>query len=71
MENTTYRIVFGNKVEIKNSICTYVLNRKNLEQSIENVKAEHRYFARESAFLHQLQIRQGALKFLIANTKLS
>ena len=68
MENTTYRIVFGNAVEIKNSICTYVLDRKSLEQSIENVKAEHRYYATEAAFLHELQIRQEALKFLIANT---
>ena len=68
MENTTYKIVSGNAVEIKNSICTYVLNRKDLEQSIENVKAEHLYYARESAFLHELEIRQGALKFLIANT---
>ena len=68
MENTTYKIVSGNAVEIKNGICTYVSNRKSLEQSIENVKAEHLYYARESAFLHELQIRQGALKFLIANT---
>jgi hypothetical protein len=67
MEKATYKIVYGNAVEINNGFFTYTLDKTNLEKSIENVKANRESYATEEAFLRELKTRQNALEFLIAN----